>query len=125
MLWASQLYSWIMYNIIYIDMECMYCVNEIKNIMDIQLRYSFVVMEVMSRKMPNLVWQGSGHRVTVATLFVFAFHEKGQQFAFPFDIDGSSSNKAKAILLQDVIAILHHLMAVHITIFRWKIESSV
>lgn len=55
------------------------------------------------------MWKGSGHRTTIATGFVFAFHEEGQQLPFPFDKYGPSSDKAEAILLQDIVAVLHHL----------------
>lgn len=32
---------------------------------------------LFSRKVPNLVWKGSGHWAAIAAGFVFAFHEKG------------------------------------------------
>lgn len=41
--------------------------------------------------------------------FVFALHEESEQFSFSFHIDWSSSDETETILLQDVIAVLHHL----------------
>lgn len=41
--------------------------------------------------------------------FVFALHEESEQFSFSFYKDGSSSDETETILLQDVIAVLHHL----------------
>lgn len=60
-------------------------------------------------KVSNLVWKGSRYCTIFGIGFVFAFHEKGKQLAFPFDIYGPSSDKTKAVILQDVIAVLYNL----------------
>lgn len=57
------------------------------------------------------MWKGSDHWSTIATGFVFSFHEEGQQLPFPFDKYGPSSDKAEAVLPQDDVAVLHHLGA--------------
>ena len=54
----------------------------------------------------DLVWQCSFEAVGWG---VFALHEESEEFSFSFHKDGPSPHKSEAILLQDVIAILHHL----------------
>lgn len=58
------------------------------------------------------MWKGSYQRAAVDFGSVFSFHEESQQLPFPFDEYGSPSNEAKAVLFQDVIAVLDHLRAV-------------
>lgn len=58
--------------------------------------------------------KGSDQRAAIDFGFVFSFHEESQQLPFPFDEYGSPSNEAKAVLFQDVIAVLDHLRAVNV-----------
>lgn len=57
------------------------------------------------------MWKDCGHRTAFVTRFVFSFHEEGKQLPFPFDKYGPPPDKAEAVLLQDVMAVLHHLRA--------------
>lgn len=70
-----------------------------------------VLLKKWSREDPNLVWKGSYQRAAVEFGFVFSLHEESQQLPFPFDKNGPPPNEAKAILFQDVVAVLHHLRA--------------
>lgn len=70
-----------------------------------------VSLKKWSREDPNLVWKGSYQRAAIEFGFVFSLHEESQQLPFPFDEYGPPSNEAKAILFQDVVAVLHHLRA--------------
>lgn len=54
-----------------------------------------------------LMWERDRGRL--CGLFVFALHKESEQFSFSFYIDGSSSDETETVLLQDVIAVLHHL----------------
>lgn len=63
------------------------------------------------REDSNLVWKCSYQRAAIYFRFVFSFHKESQQFPFPFNKYRSPSNEAKAVLFQDVIAVLDHLRA--------------
>lgn len=67
---------------------------------------------VTLREDSNLMWKCSYQRAAIYFGFVFSFHEESQQLPFPFDKYWSPSNEAKAVLFQDVVAVLHHLWAV-------------
>lgn len=66
----------------------------------------------MLGKDSNLVWKCSYQWAAIYFGFVFSFHEESQQFPLSFDKYWSPSNEVKAILFQDVIAVLDHLWAV-------------
>lgn len=62
--------------------------------------------------------------------FVFALHEESEQFSFSFHKDGSSSDETETILLQDVIAVLHHLgstnsMKTHTSVLEPELSDTV
>lgn len=82
------------------------------------------------RKDSNLVWKCSYQRAAIYFGLVFSFHEESQQLSFSFDEYRSPSNKAKAVLFQDVIAVFDHLWAVIVRVGacektkREKINSS-
>lgn len=57
------------------------------------------------------MWKHSYQRAAIYFGSVFSFHEESQQFPLSFDEYWSPSNEAKAVLLQDVIAVLDHLWA--------------
>lgn len=57
------------------------------------------------------MWKHSYQRAAIYFGFVFSFHEESQQLPLPFDEYWSPSNEAKAVLLQDVVAVLDHLRA--------------
>lgn len=63
------------------------------------------------RKTLYLMRKSSCSQTCFASRLVFPFHEKGKQLSFSLDKYGPSSNEAEAIFLQDVTAVLHHLMA--------------
>lgn len=73
--------------------------------------YLFVNSLWECSKRIDLVWKRGGHRTIIATRLVFSFHEEGEQLPFTFDKYGPSPDEAEAILLQDVVAVLHHLRA--------------
>lgn len=64
------------------------------------------------------MWKGSYHWNTIDVRFVFSFHEESKQLPFPFDKYRPSSDEAEAKLLQDVIAVLHHLGAEQAITFK-------
>lgn len=62
--------------------------------------------------------------------FVFALHEESEQFSFSFHEDGSSFNETETVLLQDVIAVLHHLgstntMKTHTSVLEPELSDTV
>lgn len=59
----------------------------------------------------HLVRQGDGRAADERALFVSALQKVGQQFPFALDEDGPPPHKAEVVLLQDVVAFLHHLGA--------------
>lgn len=70
-----------------------------------------VLLKKWSREDANLVWKGSYQMAAVEFGFVFSLHEESQQLPFPLDKYGPPPNETKAILLQYVVAVLHHLRA--------------
>lgn len=57
----------------------------------------------------HLVWQSDGRAADERALFVPPLQKIGQQFPFALHKDGPPPHKAEVVLLQDVVAFLHHL----------------
>lgn len=66
---------------------------------------------VWSLAVHHLMWQSNRGAVDKRALFVSALQEICEQLSFSFYKDGPPPHKAEAILLQDVVAVLHHLGA--------------
>lgn len=59
----------------------------------------------------HLVWQSDGRAADEGALFVSALQKVGQELPLALDKDGPPPHEAEVVLLQDVVAFLHHLWA--------------
>lgn len=57
----------------------------------------------------HLVWQRDRGAVNKWALFVSSFEKISEELPFPLYKDGPPPHKAEIVLLQDVVAVLHHL----------------
>lgn len=75
----------------------------------------FVFLWALTRRsgvVHHLVWQGDRGAVDEGALFFSTLQKVGKQLSFPLHKDGSPPHKTESVLLQDVVAIFHHLGAV-------------
>lgn len=61
----------------------------------------------------HLMWQSDRGAVDKWALFVSSLQKISEQLSFPLHKDGPSPHEAEAILLQDVVAVLHYLRETH------------
>lgn len=59
------------------------------------------------------MWQSDRGAVDKWALFVSSLQKISEQLSFPLHKDGPSPHEAEAILLQDVVAVLHYLRETH------------
>lgn len=72
----------------------------------------------------HLVWQSDGRAADEWALFVSPLQKIGQQFPFALHKDGPPPHEAEVVLLQDVVAFLHHLGGGGGTNVSWAHEHS-
>lgn len=59
------------------------------------------------------MWQSDRGAIDKWALFVSSLQKISEQLSFPLHEDGPSPHEAEAVLLQDVVAVLHHLRETH------------
>lgn len=59
------------------------------------------------------MWQSDRGAIDKWALFVSSLQKISEQLSFPLHEDGPSPHEAEAVLLQDVVAVLHYLRETH------------